>query len=531
MTMQRLNRRRLLGTGAAMAGGLALGGGIRPGKLMAQTPPARQYSGQIVIAILGGEAAEEPARQAVIDAYRALQPDVEVLWEPQDLEAAEYTTFLGTLLSAGDIREDIVSGNYQSEFRGYVNFDEYRVNVNQYTGQTWDQDLNWDFFRAVNASGERIMLPTRSVHINWFYNQDLFDQAGVAAPTNWTEFASACAALKEAGVTPIAGNFDFQIPQWFAEVYFDQYHVNWIETVRAQPGDWSYDPALDDAYTGDFTDPFIHNTYTYSPQRFLAAVRDGVLRFDTPEVTDIMRNMTAIFPEYATGDFYVIQGDAMYNAFLQQQVAIMPSGTWTLTSLAQDLESLTPERIAQLELPEGTEISAFNWGTFENPTMEGELVKSPVRSVESATGEYLSVVNKNQEQTDMVLDFLQFFTSSAGYQTWIDAQATLPVAFAPSGPVEVRNVTDPPEIQELFSQVTLIGNAELNYTGFWTAPATGNIMQDARNLFKEGLDGTKSPEEYATAIQEYITDNFDAILESTGLTAADLDDPSRQPGT
>src|SRR5688572_22990669 len=87
VTMQRLTRRRLMGAGAAMAGGLALGGGIRPGRLTAQTPPARQYSGQIVIAILGGEAAEEPARQAVVDAYRALQPDVEVLWEPQDLEA------------------------------------------------------------------------------------------------------------------------------------------------------------------------------------------------------------------------------------------------------------------------------------------------------------------------------------------------------------------------------------------------------------------------------------------------------------
>lgn len=531
MTMQRISRRRLMGTGAAMAGGLAFGGGIHPGLIRAQTPPARQYSGQIVIAILGGDAASEPARQAVIDAYRQLQPDVEILWEPQDLQAAEYTTFLGTVLSAGEIREDIVSGNYQAEFRGYVNFDEYRLNVNQYTGETWDEHLNWDFYRFVDATGERTMLPTRSVHINWFYNQDLFDQVGVTAPTTWAEFLDACVALKDAGITPIAGNFDYQIPQWFAEVYFDQYHVHWIETSRAQPGDWNYDPALDDAYTGDYSDPFIHNTYTFSPQRFLAGVRDGVLRFDTPEIAEIMRNMSAIFPEYATGDFYVIQGDAQYNAFLQQQVAILPSGTWTLTSLAQDLESLSPERIAQLELPEGTEISAFNWGTFENPTMEGELVKSPVRSVESATGEYLSIVNKNQEQTDMVIDFLQFFTSSAGYQTWIDAQASLPTAFAPSGPVEVRNVSDPPEIQELFSQVTLIGNAEVHYNGFWTSPAAGNIRQDVRNLFKEGLDGTLSPEDYATRLQEYMMDNFDAILEGNGLTSADLDDPTRQPGT
>lgn len=530
MTGYRMNRRRLMGAGAAMAGGLALGGAVQPHRLAAQTPAARQFSGQIVIALLGGDATNAPARQAVIDAYRVLQPGVEILWEPQDLEAGEYVTFLGTLLAAGDIREDIVSGNYQAAFRGYVNLDEYRLSVNQYTGETWEEHLNWDFFREVNGTGERIMLPTRSVHINWFYNKDLFDAAGATPPTTWAELETVCAALKESGVIPIAGNFDFQIPQWFAEIYFDQYHTHWIETVRAQPGDWNYDPALDDAFTGDVTDPFIHNTYTYNVQRFMAAVRDGVLRFDTPEVADIMRNMAAIFPEYATGDFFVIQFDAMYNAFLQQQVAIIPSGTWTLPALQQDLASLSPERLEQLELPADTTISAFQWGTFENPTMEGDLVKSPVRSVESATGEYLSIVNKNQEQTDLVVDFLQFFTSKTGHQIWVDAQAALPT-FTPSGPIEVKGVVDPPEIQELFSQISLIGNAEVNYNGFWTAMAAGNIMQDTRNLFKDGLEGTLNPEEYASAVQSYATDNFDAILEASSLTDADLDDPSRQPGT
>jgi ABC-type glycerol-3-phosphate transport system substrate-binding protein len=221
--VRQLTRRHLIGTGAGLTAGLAFGPGRHISRAAAQ---GTQLEGSLVIAISADP--PEEAQQALTAAYNEQQPGVELTWEIQEWEPADYTAYLGTQLAAGDTSLDIVSGNYLASFRGYANLDQYRGTTNPYTGNRWDQDLNFDFLREVNALGERIMVATQSVHINWFYNKDLFAQAGVEPPTTWAQFAEVCAALQGAGITPIAGNFDYQIPQWFAEVYFDQYHTHWV---------------------------------------------------------------------------------------------------------------------------------------------------------------------------------------------------------------------------------------------------------------------------------------------------------------
>lgn len=525
MTNPHINRRRFVSSGAAAAGGLTLGLHGTQRRVSGAAAQDQQLEGQIVISTIQNP--EDEAKKALTDAYNEQQPNVEIIWETQDTQAGEYATYLGTLLASNEIRPDIVSGNYVPTFRGYVNFERYRRQTNPYTGNPWDKDLDWDFFRAVNPAGERIMLATRSVHINWFYNKDIFNEVGAQAPTTWAEFVEVGTKLAEAGHTPIVANFDYQVPQWFAEVYFDQYHTHWIETVRAKQGDWIYNPALDPEYVYNPENPNIHNTYTYNVQRFYKGIADGELRFDTPEVAAIVENMAKVFPRYATSDFFVVQDP--YPIFLQQQAAIMPGGTWAFGNLTNDLASLSPERLEDLEIDPGS-VSTFEWDIFENPSMEGDLVKSPVRSVESATGEYLSVVEKSQEQTDLAVDFLMFWASPAGYQPYLDALVEAG-GFSPSGPLEVQGVEDPPELQELFDQVTLLGNAETNYNGFWTGAGGGNIKQDLRSLFQDALEGDLAPDEYASQLQEYIVDNLDAILETADLTRDDIEDPARQPGT
>jgi ABC-type glycerol-3-phosphate transport system substrate-binding protein len=485
----------------------------------------QQYSGQLVISLNGtGEPLERTV--ALSEAYKKVQPGVELIWEYPGAQAGEYPTWLGTQLAAAPIRPDIVSGNYVPTYRNYVNFDQYKKTTNPYTGNEWDKDLDWDFFVGRNAKGERNMLPTRSVHTMWFYNKALFEKAGVQPPKTWAEFADVCAKLKESGVIPISANFKWQVPQWLAEIYFDQYHVNWIETVRAQPGDWNHDPELDDQFVFDPKDPNIHNKYTYNIQRFFQGIRDGKLRYDTPEMTDLVKNMAQIFPKYATEDFFVISDP--YAPFLQQQAAIMVNGTWSLPTLENDMKAMSPERLKELKI-EGADIKPFEWATFENPPIEGPLVKGPVRSVESASGEYLSIIEKDQAQAEMALDFLMFWTSKPGYQVWNDASIKSG-RHAPGGPLEINGVEDPPELQKRFDSVTFMGNAETNYNNFigWGG---GNLAIDAQNLYKEALEGKMAPEEFGTRLQKLITDNFDTILEAAELTKEDIDNPAKQPGT
>ncbi|MGB9617542.1 MAG: extracellular solute-binding protein, partial [Desulfomonilaceae bacterium] len=192
-------------------------------------------TGQVVISI-GGKFPEE-ARNALLAAYKAVRPTVEVIWEAPDLSGSDYGTWLGTQLAAGAVKLDIVSGNYVDSYRNYLDFDKYRKLTNPHTGNPWDQDLDFDFFVERNVQGKRYMIATRAVHQYWFYNVELFEKAGVKPPKNWSELAEICAKIKDMGIAPIAAS---HLTSWMVCVYFDPYHIHWIEKVRAQKGDWIY---------------------------------------------------------------------------------------------------------------------------------------------------------------------------------------------------------------------------------------------------------------------------------------------------
>lgn len=530
MFNRNMNRRRMVQAGAGIAGAsiLSLGGTASARPLNPETyrlAAEQTLSGKVVIGIISNP--EDSVKKALTAAYKTRQPNVELVWETALRPADEYVSWLGTQLASKPIALDVVAGNYVATYRGYVNMDQYRGTTNPYSGQIWDADLNWDFSRETNATGSRIMLPTRSVHISWFYNEDLFAKAGVTAPPKtWAEFVSVSEKLDAAGITPVGINFMWQLPQWFSEVYFDQYHIDWVETVRAQDGDWNYDPDLDGSFTFDATDPFIHNTYTYSPQRFYKAVQDGTLRFDTPAVAEIITNFKKMFPQFATEDFFVTSDT--YTKFLQQKVAILADGSWSLGQLRADLEALSPERLAELKIEPGT-VSTFKWGTFENPAMEGALIKSVPRSVESATGEYISVIEKDQAQTDLSMDFVMFWLSADGYQAYLDAEWKV-AGFSPGGPLQVRGVTVPEKESSLFAGLKELGNAEVNYNGFWVSGPGGPHTENLHNLMAEALTGKITPEEYGKQLQAYHKKNFADYLALAELTQEDLDDPARQPG-
>lgn len=524
-----LSRRDFLKIAGSMAGAGALASMGLPA--FAQDAVREDLQGQIVISLLGN-GPDQAVLDALTAAYKEIRPNVELIWEYPGVSADGYPTWLGTQVASEPVRPDVVSGNYFPNFEGYLNLEQYRYLDNPHTQRMWDQDLDWNFFVAKDGDGERYMLPTRAVHINFFYNKSMFDQAGVTPPTTWDEFEAVCAALKEAlpDVAPVVANYIWQVPQWWAETAFDQYHINWVETVRAQEGDWNYNPDVDGTFTYDPNDPDIHNKYTFNAQRFYQGLRDGTLRFDTPEVAEAIRQTGRIWPKYGTSDFFVIADP--YPRFIAGQAAICYNGTWALSLLKNDLEALTDERIAQLKEALGTdtlEIEQFEWGTFEMPQLTGPLVKSNTRTVESATGEYISIIEKDAAQTELTVDFIQWWISKAGYPTWVNGLYEAGNTF--SGPLKVYDVEEPPAVAELWKDVKFLGNAEVNYNGFWTSMSGGDLQTSARDIFKQGIEGTITPEDAAAGLQKLMEDNWDTIMENAGFTNEDLDNPARQPGT
>lgn len=492
----------------------------------ATTAPVAQETGEIVVSLNGENVPEEPM-QLMSEAFNDTFPDLEIVWEYPNLGAGDYPQWLGTQVAAGDIRPDVVSANYLGSYNGYVNLDKYRKSENPFTGNAWDEDLQWDALRGKNAKGERTMVHMRSVHTYWFYNEAILDAAGVSAPVTWEDFVAIAPKIADAGYAPISANYVWQVPQWLAEIYFDQYHVNWVESVRAQPGDWNFEPDKDGVFEFTPTDPFIHEKYTYSTQRFFNGLLEGNLRFDTAEMAELSQNMSKLFPQYAVEDFFVISDP--YPAFLQQQAAIMSNGTWSIPTLLRDMDSMSPERLEQLGI-ESSDIQPFSWATFENPSMQGSLVQTQAKAVESAPGPYLGIIDKSQEQVDNALLFVMFFSTAPGFSLYNEGlmQAN---DFNPAGPLLVNNMEDPADIQAVWDQLEFKGNAEANYNGFWTSGGGGDYRTDLRNMFKSVLEEDVAPEEYATQLQAYIDENIEDMIEFSNFTMDDVRNPAREPGT
>ena len=484
-----------------------------------------RYKGRIVVATVQNPPAE--AQRALTAAYRKQQPGVDIVWETKDYgPSSAYGTWLSSQLAGSKVRPDIVSGNHAPLFRRYVNLDEYREQVNPYTGRRWDDDYEFALYRDLNVRGERTVIGTESVHLYWYYNKEIFSQVGVEPPTNWNQLIAVCAKLKAARQVPIATNFDYIVPEWFASMYFDQFHTGWVNSVRAQPGDWNWDPELDDNFEYDVEDPRLHAGYTFSPQRFYRGLKEKTLRFDTPAMVELITNFSRVFPQYSTDDFFARTDQ--YTPFLQGTTAMMVDGSWSLPLLRKDLEAISPERLQQLGIAEAS-VKPIEWDVFEFPSMRGPLVQADVRPPESMTGNYLGVVDKSPERTEMVMDFLMFWASKPGYSAFLQGQSESAQAPPPRGPAMVDGVQYPKEIQDSFSKVQQKGVVGPSYGGFWVNGAGGTSRQDLRNLFVSALQRRIDPQEYATKLQKYVQVNYPRLLRQANLTDADVENPSRRP--
>jgi ABC-type glycerol-3-phosphate transport system substrate-binding protein len=495
------------------------------------TDGIKKYTGKLVIALPAGPVEENAGFAALKEAYNKLQLDVELSWEGPTA-GSDYTPWLSTQLAAGDPKVDIVPGNYVPTYGKYLNLDKYRFESNQYTGRTWDEDLDWNFFVYKNDKGERVMLPTEAVHIVWFYNKDVFAKVGVEPPKTWDELILASEKIAAAGYVPIAANIG-KILHWMLEVYTDQYVRDWIEYARAQEGDYNFDPELDGKFTFDPADRFIEAKFTTSPVRRMKAIRDGQIKYDGPEIAEVMTNFAKVFPAYAQKDFFT-NDSPDYPVFLKGEAAMLLDGTWSMPSLSRDMANMTKWTAEEQEkkgISATVKLQPFSWATFENPAMTGPLVKYDVRSVESATGIYTSIVDKNPEQTELALDFLMFWTSKPGYQAWVDGWLNSPAGYSPGGPVMVRDVVLPTEMQAQMDSITMLGNAEngVNLTLLQFA-GVGDLKDKQRNLFNDALQAKITPVDFGKELQKLYMDNFAEILTKSGLTQENLDNPQVAPG-
>jgi len=137
--------------------------------------------------------------QKMADDYMAMHPNVTI--EITVLENEAFKTKLTTVMQSGEV-PDI----FQSWGQGGM---IEQVNAGLLKDISADLKGEWgDSLGALDAfavDGKNYGVPWDMGAVTFWYNKDLFEQAGITTvPTTWTEFLADCETLKKAGITPIS---------------------------------------------------------------------------------------------------------------------------------------------------------------------------------------------------------------------------------------------------------------------------------------------------------------------------------------
>lgn len=288
--------------------------------------------------------------QPLIDAFEASHPGVKV--EMVDLGSSDYQTVLATELTGSGSDFDVVTIKDVPGYTTLVNkgvlepLDDYiakdSVDLSAYKGIT-DQ---------VSVDGKLYELPFRNDFWVIFYNKDVFDNAGVAYPTNDMTFEEYDKLVRSVSNTEPG-----------QEVYGSHYHT-WRSAVQLFGILDGKNTILDGKY--DFLKPYY--------EMILAEQNDGICQ------------------DYAT-----LKTSSLHysGAFAQGNVATMNMGTWFISTLIDKVKS-------------GEYMDCTNWGIAKYPHAEGVEPGSTLATI-TALSIPTSAPNK-----DLAWEFVKFVSGEEG---------------------------------------------------------------------------------------------------------------------
>lgn len=491
----------------------------------------------ITVSVQTGTGVEE-GWQAVANAYMELHPDVKVVL---DLKAVDgYDQWVQNVFATtDDTNVDIVNINLAGDAKTgkSINYNDYINNDSPYSDGTWMDQFEYGK-QVINVADNTFdALSLDSVQVLWLYNQNIFDEVGITAPTTWDELIDACEKIEAAGYQAIAmpGDYDSFYSGtmgWLAQIYADQTTRSMIEVIKAQEGDYCYDPDIDGSFEYDPTDCFNDDSdkVTQNPVRAFAAIKDGTYAGDSAGMKTVWTNFAKVFPKYAGNDaMFGTDADGAKALFYQGKAAMMVNGGWGITQFMNDMKALEAGETVEDSAGNAIEdMKTFTLGTFNMPSMEGEGIESSARTVEVATG-YLGCVSKDQAHNDLVVDFLMYYSSAEGMSEYINA--AIEAGFCPNGASLVYGVEYPEEIQNAFSRLTFIGNAQKGFNNT-LARGIGESAETFRNFYDYSykyLTGEISLDEWAEAHQKNIMDNLVSAMAEKGVGESDLANPANEP--
>ncbi len=481
----------------------------------------------------------EEAWNAVAAAYSKKHPNVDVI---VDLKPSEgYGEWVQNIFTTQNPSTDIININLagSAAIGKSINFMEYADSISPYSDIPWTEQFNYSMQVRDLARGEWTALSLDSVQVIWLYNKDIFEKVGIEAPQTWDELIKACEQIYVAGYQPISIPGDFnsfwsEKMGWLAQIYADQTTRSMINVFRAQEGDYCYDPDVDGTWKYDPSDPYNDDNWkvNYNAVRAFKAVKEGIYAPDSVGMKTVWENFAKVFPQYAGGDAFFGTKDGI-PLFYQGKAAITVDGAWRLVHFQKDMDKVSSGeelKTADDQVIEG--IKSFELGTFNMPSMEGEGIEAPARTIEVANG-FLGAIKKDKEHDALVVDFLMYLSSKEGQTIYLNAGVDADMV--PNGPSLVYGVELPSKIADSYADLEFIGNAQKGYSQMLArgmAGSQGDIQESYRLFYDysyDYLNGDISVDEWLQAHKENIQTYLPEAMKTSGISETDLENPQSAP--
>lgn len=504
----------------------------------------RALEGTIRISLSGaaaGQSADQNVWGKVAEAYMEKNPGVEVIVDNKPSES--YQEWITAQFATGDTPDvDIVTTNIipaSVSDNKLIDFLPYLEQENPYTGQLWKENfdldtmqVNMDVFKATDQKLEALNF--ESIQVMWIYNKDILQEAGYEnPPETFDELMTMFEDIQELGYTPfsIGGNSTSLWSGkagWAIRIYADQYFRDSINLVRSHENDYTWFDEIDSNWEYDPNDPYndSRSNVTTNDLRVWKAIHEKQAPYkviDEPRWERFYENMKTLF-SYASDGFAGMTDEDSYKEFLTGKSATMlgdPSSFWQI-----------PKDFADAELT-GSEggVEPFEYGFFNFPTIDDELVLADVRTIHIPVGFY-GAVAKDAEQNALTVDFLQFWTSPEGYNIYLEAIQNSD-GMSLTGPPALNGIDLPADMEEAFAQFESIGNME-------GLPNAANVLarglydyqpsvQDWVSLTQRYFADELTVQEYLQQYQQNIDKDFENALKERNFELSDLEHVERKP--
>lgn len=145
----------------------------------------------------------DPVKKIIEDSvteYHELHPNITI--EQDGVTGEQYKTKIKTAFAAGEAPDISYMFSGGSFVKPYIDA-EYLLPIDEYVSEETKSKVLPGMLDACTFDGKLYTLPTVTFLANLYCNTEMFEKAGAALPTNWTELSDAIDKLNAAGYTPI----------------------------------------------------------------------------------------------------------------------------------------------------------------------------------------------------------------------------------------------------------------------------------------------------------------------------------------